>query len=161
MRYAGIGPGQKFKRALLLDLYRSGEVYTHGEGPGADVDVRQTVFDFSNDPDPEGMFPSCASCHSINDLHLVEITEGEKKATILCVDCRSKKISTFDTSIPLPMVSRTNLKQFIETKGIKKIDKSVNEYKNLLDAEFEDKWNAYKKGKPEQQELIKKHGSLI
>jgi hypothetical protein len=165
LQHAGIRPGQTFKRALLLDLYRSGEVFTHGEAPSADIDVRQTVFDFSNDPDSEGLFPSCANCHSINDLHLVEIIEGEKRATIMCIDCRSKKISTFDTSIPLPMVSRTNLKQFVETKGIKKIDKSVTEYKKLLDAEFESKWNAYKKDKTEQGVLIEadngKQGKLI
>lgn len=162
----GIRAGDNFPRALLLDLYRSGQAFTQGTGPGEIVDPRQTtIFDLPNDPDSEQMFPSCASCNSINDLHLVEIIAGEKKAILLCADCRSKKIATFDTSIPLTLVSRTTLKQVIAMKGIKKIDASVTAYKELLEAEFESKWNAYKKGKTEQVVLIEaddgKQGKLI
>ncbi len=39
-------------------------------------------------------------------------------------------------------------------KGIKKIDSSVTAYKELLDSDFESKWDAYRKGKPEQALLI-------
>ena len=38
---AGIKPEQPFGRAILLDLYRSGEVFTFGSGPGEIVDDRQ------------------------------------------------------------------------------------------------------------------------
>ena len=154
LQEAGISPGQQFTRALLLDLYRSGDVFTHGTGPGEITGDRQTVFDFSDDPDSEKMFPSCADCTSLNDLHLVEITGRDHHASILCDDCRSKKIATFDTSIPLTLVSRVILNRFIAMKAIKKIDASVTAYKELLDAEFESKWNAYRKGKPEQALLI-------
>lgn len=151
---AGIAPEQPFGRALLLDLYRTGDVFTHKSGPseatGVVKDERQTVIDFSDDPDPEKMFPSCADCTSMNDLHLVEIMEGGHKASILCGECRSKNIATIDTSIPLTMVSRAILNRVIAMKGINKIDASVTAYKELLEAEFESKWDAYKKGKPEQ-----------
>ncbi len=151
---AGISPGQQFTRALLLDLYRSGDVFTHGSGPGEIIDDRQLVLDFSNDPDSEKMFPSCADCASLNDLHLVEIKGRDHHASILCDDCRSKNVATIDTSIPLSMISRGILIRLLTIKGINKIDASVTAYKELLDAEFESKWDAYRKGKPEQALLI-------
>jgi hypothetical protein len=161
----GISPGHQFTRALLLDLYRSGDVFTRGTGPGEIIDERQTVLDLSNDPDSEKMFPSCASCSSLQDLHLVEVKAKDHHASILCDDCRSKNIATVDTSIPLTLVSRAILNRFIAMKGIKKIDASVTAYKELLDAEFESKWDAYRKGKPEQALLIDidsgKQGRLI
>lgn len=147
---AGITPEQPFERALLLDLYRSGDVFTYGSGPGEVIDDRQTELDFSNDPDSEKMFPSCASCSTLLDLHLVEIKAKDHLASILCEECRSKKIATFDTSIPLALVSRTILNRVIAMKEINKIDASVTTYKELLDAEFESKWDAYRKEKPEQ-----------
>jgi len=162
----GIRAGDNFPRAILLDLYRSGQAFTQGTGPGEIVDPRQTtIFDLPNDPDPEEMFPSCTVCHSINDLHLVEIIKDGHKAGILCSDCRSKKITTFDTSIPLTLVTRAILNRFIAMKEIAKMDTSVKAYKELLDAEFESKWDAYKKGKTEQGVLIEvddgKQGKLI
>ncbi|MBW6485967.1 MAG: hypothetical protein K0B01_07470 [Syntrophobacterales bacterium] len=147
---AGITPEQPFRRAILLDLYRSGEVFTYGSGPGEVIDDRQTELDFSNDPDSEKMFPSCASCSSIQDLHLVEIKDKDHRASILCGGCRSKKIATFDTSIPLALVSRAILNRVIAMKEINQIDASVTTYKELLDAEFKSKWDAYRKGKPVQ-----------
>jgi len=167
LQKAGISAGMKFRRALLLDLYRSGQVFTQGTGSGEDIDPRQTTlrFDLPNDPDPEEMFPSCSSCRSINDLHLVEIKTGGHNAAILCSDCRSNKIATFDTSIPLTLVTRAILNHFISMKEITKLDTSVKAYKELLDAEFESMWDAYKKGKPEQGILIEvddgKQGKLI
>ena len=100
------------------------------------------------------MFPSCAKCSSIQDLHLVELIDKDHLTSILCGDCRSKKIATFDTSIPLSLVSRTILNRFTAMKGIVKLDASATAYKELLDAEFESKWDAYRKRKPEQALLI-------
>ncbi len=167
LQKVGISAGKKFQRAFLLDLYRNGQVFTQGTGPSEAIDPRQTtlMFDLPNDPDPEEMFPSCSVCHSINDLHLVEIVEGGHNASILCSDCRSKKISTFDTSIPLTLVTRAILNRFIAMKEITKLDAAAKAYKELLDAEFESKWDAYKKGKTEQGVLIEvddgKQGKLI
>ncbi|MBN1664548.1 MAG: hypothetical protein JW943_13185 [Deltaproteobacteria bacterium] len=146
--------GQKFARALLLDLYRSGDVFTQGTGPGVTKVDRQLELDFSNDPEPETLFPSCSVCKSIDDLHLVELIENDRAASILCHQCRSKEIAIFDTSVPLTLVSRTVLNRLIAMKGIKKLDASVVTYKELLDAEFESKWDAYRKGNPEQTLLL-------
>jgi len=165
LQNVGVSSGQQFTRALLLDLYRSGDVFTHGMGPGEITSDIQLVLDFSNDPDSEKMFPSCAGCSSLQDLHLVEVKAKDQFASILCDECRSKKIATFDTSIPLTLVSRAILNRFIAMKEIKKIDASVTAYKELLDAEFESKWDAYRKGKPEQALLIDvdtgKQGKLL
>ena len=156
LQEVGIKPGQKFVRAILLELYRTGDVFTSGTGPGEMTDERQMKLDFSNDSDSEKMFPSCANCSSLQDLHLVEVKAKDHRASILCDKCRSKEIATFDTSIPLPLVTRAILNRFIAMKGIKKIDASVTAYKELLDAEFKSKWDAYRKGKPEQVDLIEK-----
>ena len=72
----GIEIGKKFPRALLLDLYRTGDAFTYGTGVEETIpkiDARQLELDFSDDPEPESMFPSCANCASLNDLHLVEM----------------------------------------------------------------------------------------
>jgi hypothetical protein len=151
---AGIIPGKPFSRALLLDLYRTGEVFTYGTGPSEIIDERQMVLDFSNESDSEKMFPTCANCSSLQDLHLVEVLGKDHFASILCAGCRTKKIVTFDTSIPLPLVTRATLISLTNLKGIKKLDASAKVYKKLLDAEFESKWKAYRKGKPEQALLF-------
>ena len=56
---AGILPGQQFQRALLLDLYRTGDTFTHGSGVDDPTLVNQLEMDFANDPDPETAFPAC------------------------------------------------------------------------------------------------------
>ena len=61
----GIISGKPFSRALLLDLYRSGEVFTYGMGPSEITDKRQMELDFTNDPDSDKMFPTCANCSSL------------------------------------------------------------------------------------------------
>jgi len=155
LQEAGISTGEKFPRALLLDLYRSGQAYTHGAESADFIDgYEQTILDLSNDPESEKMFPSCAICNSMNDLHFVEMKDDNHNASILCADCRSKKITTFDTSIPLTLVSRAILSRVMTMKEITKLDASIKAYKKLLDAEFESKWNEYRKRKPEQEVLI-------
>ena len=155
---AGILPGKTFVRGLLLDLYRSGDAYTHGAGPGKEmieVDPRQMELDFSHDPEPESMFPSCGNCSSVGDLHLVEEIKGkERYATILCANCRIRKSATIDTSIPLPFVTRGILNRLLEMKNIGKIDSSVSAYKELLDKEFQSKWDSLAKRKPGKQEKL-------
>src|SRR5688572_4936469 len=69
---AGIACGQQFPRAILLDLYRTGDAFTGGSGV-ANVPLDsagQMELDFANDPDPETSFPACDVCKSVNDLHL-------------------------------------------------------------------------------------------
>lgn len=151
---AGVKSGDRFGRALLLDLYRSGDVFTYGTGPGELIDKHQMELDFSNDPYSDKMFPTCANCLSLQDLHLVEVIGKDHFASILCAGCRTKKIVTFDTSIPLPLVSRATLISLTNLKGIKKLDSSAKVYKKLLDAEFESKWKAYQKGKQTQIPLF-------
>jgi hypothetical protein len=168
---AGILPGKTFVRGLLLDLYRSGDAYTHGTGPGKgmiEVDSRQMELDFSHDPEPESMFPSCGNCSSVGDLHLVEEIKGKDHyGVILCGICRFKKSDKIDTSIPLPLVTRGILNRLLEMKNIEKIDSSVSSYRALLDKEFQSKWDALAKRKPGKQEKLKldkgdeKQGKLI
>jgi len=65
---SGIKNEERFGRALLFDLYRTGEAFTHGAGPGKieGTDKRQLALDFADDPEPESIFPSCSVCNSIN-----------------------------------------------------------------------------------------------
>ncbi len=156
---AGVEKSQTFGRALLLDLIRSGDAYTQGSGPGkidTDYDERQMEFDFKDDPDPETMFPSCHDCSSLNDLHLVEVRGIESQGSILCEECRTKKSGAIDTSIPLFLVSRGLLNRLLDKKKIKKMDDSILAYRNLLNAEFESKWEVLRKSKSNQQRLFEK-----
>jgi len=109
--------------------------------------------DFKNDPASENMFPACAGCKSIEDLHLIVVSGNISSVSILCRACRAIK-NNIDTSIPLALVTRGNLSRLMEIKQIKKMDAAVSAYKELLDAEFESRWAAYRKGKPEQALLL-------
>jgi hypothetical protein len=77
----GIRDEQKFGRGLLLDLYRSGDAYTQGTGPGKEIekiDSRQLkLFESADDPDPESLFPTCDNCSSLIGLHLVEVKDKD------------------------------------------------------------------------------------
>ena len=164
LKEAGVVSGKPFNRFLLLDIYRMGFAFTGHTGfemiPG------QGMLDFFDDPEPETMFPSCSVCSSQDDLHLVEAIGKKHYATIFCVACRKKELASFDTSIPLPLVTRSLLSRFLTTKNINDIDKSVSTYQDLLNAEFSDKWKEFaekKARKPAQESLIspKDQGTLI
>ena len=145
LQSSGIQAGQTFGRGLLLDLYRSGDAYTHGTGPGKEIeniDSRQLkLFDSVDDPDPESLFPTCANCSSPIGLHLVEVRDKEHLASILCVDCRLQKLKLIDTSIPIHIVTRSALAHVLETKRIEKMDPSVTAFRELLDIQFQAKWD--------------------
>lgn len=169
VKAAGIKSGETFGRALLLDLYRSGDAFTHGTGPGEEVskaDTRQMEFDFRNDPDPESLFPTCASCSSPVGLHFVEVKEEEHLASILCSDCRLLKSKVIDTSIPIQLVSRSVLNHILEIKRIDKVDPPLVAFKELLDMQFQAKWEEIAKTRSRrkaitQEELFEKQGKLI
>ena len=169
LRTANILPGQTFGRALLLDLYRSGDAYTHGTGPGEEVaktDPRQLVIDFKNDPEPETLFPTCANCSSPVGLHLVEVKEKEHFGSILCSDCRLLKSKCIDTSVPIELVSRSVLKHVLEIKRIEKIDPSLTAFRELLDMQFQAKWDEIARTRSQrraitQEELFEKQGKLM
>ena len=152
---AGIKLGATFPRALLLDLYRSGDAYTQ-KGPPGDAGAKsnklQLKLDFPDDPAPEGLFPCCSGCSSVADLHVVEIKQPEHIAAILCCTCRAKKV--IDTSIPLPMVSLQILSGLLKMKGIQQVDSSILVYQKLLDAEFESQWDDLLKNKPQQKKMF-------
>ena len=155
LKSAGIYPGKTFGRALLLDLYRSGEAYTYGKGldpVGQEFEARQLEFDFAKDPEPESLFPLCAVCSSPDDLHFVEIRGNHHYATILCSDCRAGQRGSIDTSVPLSLMTKAVLKRLLEVKHIEKKDSSVSNYQALLDAEFKGKWESTSKRKRVRQE---------
>lgn len=154
LRSNGIESGEKFGRGLLLALYSSGDAYTHGSGPGTMgqvVDPRQMQLDFPDDTESDTMFPACALCSSIDDLHLVEIKDKDHYASLLCQKCRAKASSTINTSLPLPLVTRGILSRLLEMNEIQKVDDSVTAYRNVLDQEFSAKWAAIAKGGMKKQ----------
>lgn len=157
---AGISPGDTFSRLLLLDLYRTGDAYTHGSGPGDLLKThkkKQLKFDFPDDPLLDSSFPCCAVCMSLHDLHLVEIKGRDHRISILCGRCRSKK--TVDTSIPLQLVTAPLLRQLLKIKKVNKIDDSIFSYQTLLDSDFKQLWNRQRSASSFQKSLfdIDKH----
>jgi hypothetical protein len=156
LKEAGIVLDQTFERALLLDLYRSGEAFTgskSSESRGPAVEVLQLEFDFTDDPEPESMFPACALCAATDDLHLVEIKNRGNRASILCPQCRIERSAFIDSSLPLPLVSRGILSRFLAMKGIKEVDDTVAGYRKLLEAEFDNKWKVLMLHRPVQESL--------
>ncbi len=142
---AGIGIGEKFHRALLLDLYRTGDAFTRGSGvdEAALAGAGQMEMDFANDPEPETAFPACADCRSVDDLHLILSGPGDKLAAKLqCAACRGKAVSAVDTSIPLALVSLPLLTRLFGLKAVTDRDASVGQFEELLRAEYASRWEA-------------------
>jgi len=150
---SGIKNEERFGRALLFDLYRTGDAFTHGAEPSKieGTDKRQFALDFADDPEPESIFPSCPVCSSINDLHLVEVNDKEHFAGLYCRECRKIRSSTINTSIPLPLINRGLLSRVLEMNNIQKADASMTAYQNLLDIEFANRREEIAKTKTSEQ----------
>jgi hypothetical protein len=150
---SGIKNEERFGRALLFDLYRTGDAFTHGAGPGKleGTDKRQLALDFADDPEPESIFPSCSVCSSINDLYLVEVNDKEHFAGIYCSECRKIRSATINTSIPLPLINRGLLNRVLAMNNIQKTDDSLTAYQKLLDTEFASRWEEIAKTNTSKQ----------
>ena len=151
---ARIGPGEQFERAILLDLYRSGDAYTGGSGAD-DPLVSQMEMDFANDPVPETAFPACDICNSVNDLHLT--IRGNPKdlvAQLQCSDCRALPGTHSDTSIPVALLSRPLLSRLFQMKSVRAKGGNVKQYEELLQTEFESKWEALRKRRGVSQRTL-------
>ena len=143
----GIQFGHPFQRAILLDLYRLGFAYTKGTGTGEPIpekDDRQLELDLSNDPEPETLFPRCAHCSSIDDLCLVTHREEKPSAIILCSECRPK-IDKIDTSTPLALLTLPTINRLLKTRQIETVDKSIEQYQNLLRTKLANRWEQLSK----------------
>ena len=139
---ARIGPGERFERAILLDLYRSGDAYTGGSGAD-DPLASQIEMDFANDPVPETAFPACDICNSVSDLHLtLRGIPGKLIAQLQCPVCRALPGAQSDTIIPVALLSRPVLSRLFQIKPVAARSPGVKLFEELLRAEFESKWEA-------------------
>ena len=142
---ARIGAGERFERAILLDLYRSGDAYTGGSG-AEDPLANQMEMDFANDPVLETAFPACDICKSVNDLHLtIRGKPDDLVAQLQCADCRTLPGDHSDTSIPVALLSRPLLSRLFQMKSVRAKGGNVKQFEELLQTEFESKWEALRK----------------
>lgn len=145
---ACIGPGEQFGRAILLDLYRTGDAFTGGSGVASlGVDsAGQLEMDFANDPDPETAFPACDICKSVKDLHLTISGKLEDLiAQLQCGACQALPGARPNTSIPLGILSRPVLSRLFQLKPVAARSTGVKHFEELLRCEFESKWEALRK----------------
>jgi hypothetical protein len=151
---AGITAGNRFQRAILLDLYRSGDAFTYGSGVDEPelATAAQIEMDFSNDPEPEALFPACSDCGSVDDLHLTTTTTATGPlAKLQCPKCRTKTATSVDASIPIPLLSLPLLKRLFVIKPVTAKHDSVNRLHDLFQAELQSKWEALRKPSPALQ----------
>ena len=154
---ARIGPGEQFPRALLLDLYRTGDAFTGGSGAATlPLDsAGQLEMDFANDPDPETAFPACDVCRSVNDLYLIIAGNPDDLiAQLQCATCRALPGARPDTSIPLGLLSRPVLSRLFQLKSVAAKGSNVKQFEELLRAEFESKWEALRKRRGTSQKSL-------
>jgi len=153
---AGIVAGQRFERALLLDLYRTGDAYAKGHEFPEAVLANQLEMDFAGDPNPESAFPVCDGCRSPTDLHLTLIGEATGfGAQLLCPVCRAKPEQHADTSIPVALLSRTLLSSLYASKPVAVKAENVQRHEALLDAAFTQRWDAVRMQRtPVQSQLF-------
>jgi len=147
---------RRFRRATLFELYRSGEAFTHGTGPGV-IDPQgkgQIELDFTNDPEPETIFPRCSLCGSLDDLHVVELCqEIVCSVAIYCPQCRKGNAVKIDTSIPLRFINRGVYEKLLEYKGIKQFDSSAITFRESLEKAFMEKWDKFAETKIQRKKV--------
>ncbi len=154
---ARIGPGEQFPRALLLDLYRTGDAFTGGSGAASLAldSAGQLEMDFANDPDPETAFPACDVCRSVNDLYLtITGKPDDLVAQLQCATCRALPAARPDTCIPLGLLSRPLLSRLLQIKTVQAKGPNVRQLEQLLQAEFESKWAALRKRRGASQKSL-------
>ena len=145
----GIAPGQRFKRALLYDLYLSGDAFTHGNGPSlVPKDVRQMEFDFPDDPEFATKLPYCGKCgKDEGPLYLVEIADTVRKLSLLCDKCRLKAVQAPALVMPFALLDRKTLLKVREARDIKTMDSQVEALQALWEQEFDKHWEELSKAK--------------
>jgi hypothetical protein len=161
LKEAGVAPDQNFARALLLDLCRTGDAYTHGTGvdQGAADALNQLELDFAGDPDSETLFPICDDCAALDDLHLSLLREQEKLvAKLQCAHCRDVTSDFLDTCIPTRLVNLPTFGRLFEIKPVLKKYDGVTRYENLLNSELESKWEELRRRRRSSQELLFESG---
>ena len=150
---AGITPGQQFQRALLLDLFRSGDAYTGGSGvEQMPASSSQLELDFASDPDPDTAFPVCDDCGSVIDLHFT--IAGDAEAKLQCQSCRGKECRMIDVNIPAPVLSRQLLSRIFQLKTMKAEGENVILFEDLLRAELESKWETLRRDRGTAQSSL-------
>jgi len=158
---AGIVAGQRFERALLLDLYRTGDAYAKGHEFPEAVLANQLEMDFAGDPNPESAFPVCDGCRSPTDLHLTLRGEATSfTAWLLCPVCRAKPEQHADTSIPVALLSRTLLGGLYASKAVAAKAENVHRHEALLDAAFTQRWDAVRAQRAAVQSQLFGDGDL-
>ena len=145
---ARIGHGEQFPRALLLDLYRTGDAYTGGSGPSGPtlVSAGQLEMDFANDPESEMAFPACDVCGGVNDLRLTISGKPENLiGQLQCATCRAQPGARPDTTVPIGLLSRPVLSRLFQLETVSARSTGVKKFEELLRSEFESKWEAIRK----------------
>lgn len=158
---AGVVAGQKFERAILLDLIQSGDVYAcGGEFPEA-VRANQLEMDFAGDPHPESAFPVCDGCRGLTGLHLtLTVRNTDVVAQLQCSACRASATAIPETSVPLALLDRTTLARLADMKGIGPRSENVQRYETLLHTEFTLRWDALRKRRAQSQPALFGEGEL-
>ncbi len=158
---AGILPGHQFERAILLDLYRTGDAFSRGgEFPEA-VLANQLEMDLASDPHPESAFPTCDDCRSVADLHLALIGSASTfAARLLCPTCRTTPANLADTSVPVSLLTRPVLSRLFEMKSVGTKANNVLRYEALLEAAFALRWDAVRNQRHKTQAALFSEGEL-
>ncbi len=158
---AGIVAGQNFERAILLDLYRTGDAFARGGEFAEAVLANQLEMDLASDPHPESAFPTCDDCRSVTDLHLALIGRvTDVVARLLCPACRATPANRADTSVPVSLLTRPLLSRLFELKSVGAKADNVLRYEALLDAAFALRWDAVRKQRSKSQAALFSDGEL-
>lgn len=153
---ASLVDGDRFARAILFDLYRSGDAFTHGSGITHQIkDERQLPLDFTDDTTPESVFPSCSKCAAGHGLHLVTAPDDKlHDAYILCESCRKTRAFKSEVSIPLAIVSLPIIAQLHRMGQIGRPDAQVAHYAENLKMDVQKRWDELRKRKTRRQKAL-------
>jgi hypothetical protein len=158
---AGVVAGENFERAMLLDLYRTGDAFAPGVEFAEAVIANQLEMDFAGDPSPESAFPLCDGCGSATDLHLTLAGHVDGlTARLHCAACRATFAEGVDTSVPLGLLTRSLVTRLLEMKSVSSTSTNVRKYEALLDAALVLRWDGMRKERVVSQSLLFSDGDL-
>ncbi|MEI8349873.1 MAG: hypothetical protein WCI77_06945 [Candidatus Omnitrophota bacterium] len=153
LKEAGYKSEQKFPLQILVDLVRSGDVFTYGSGAVKVSDPKQLKFeDLAPAPEVEKLFPQCDKCGSFDDLRLIVVGPSkEKESKMLCEVCALKLDLKVQANIPVSILTHTSLNLLIEQQSLNIEDKSIKALKDWFAAEMSKFWKEHSKKRKSQQ----------
>lgn len=161
---AGVKDGDRYPRVLLLDLIRSGDAFTHGQGVAQrTIDPNQVELAFDAEEDLFARLPKCEETGSALDLHLIVTDEagGERRARLLNPEARQTFRAKTGLSIPLSLITLGMIKSLEDQNKLPQDQSTVEVIRKWLLEDLRNGWEEFANARNRNQEELKLGGEEL